>query len=88
MSEIRESNRMNQCLKDQTQLEEGHDDTTDSDAQQDLSFRLRDVDPDGETIRDTSSDGMSFAGTVVRGGVGHSAASGNYQATSEELSFQ
>ena len=55
---------------------------------QDLSSLPRFIDHDGETIRDTSSDGMSYAGTVVRGGVGHSAASSSYQATSEQLPFQ
>ena len=33
------------------------------------------IDHDGGTFRDTSSDGMSYAGTVVRGGVGQSTAS-------------
>ena len=55
---------------------------------QDLSSLPRFIDHDGETIRDTSSDGMSYAGTVVRGGVGHSTASSSYQATSEQLPFQ
>ena len=64
------------------------DGTTDSGAhgpEQDLSSFPRFVDHDGETIRDTSSDGMSYAGTVVRGGVGHSATSTPCQATSEQL---
>ena len=55
---------------------------------QDLSSLPRFIDHDGETIRETSSDGMSCAGTVVRGGVGHSKASSSYQATSEQLHFQ
>ena len=28
------------------------------------------IDHDGDTVRGTSSDGMSYAGTVVRGGIG------------------
>lgn len=55
---------------------------------QDLSSLSRFLDHDGVTVRDTSSDGMSYAGTVVRGGVGHSTASSSYQATSEQLPFQ
>ena len=55
---------------------------------QDLSSLPRFIDHDGETIRDTVSDGMSYAGTVVPGGVGHSTASSSYQATSEQLPFQ
>lgn len=51
----------------------------------DLSSLPRFIDHDGETIRDTSSDGLSYAGTVVRGGIGPSTASSSYQATLEQL---
>ena len=54
----------------------------------DLSSLPRRIDHDGETVRETSSDGMSYAGTVVRGGIGPSTASSSYQATSEQLPFQ
>ena len=54
----------------------------------DLSSLPRFIDQDGETVRGTSSDGMSYAGTVVRGGIGPSTTSSSYQATSEQLPFQ
>ena len=37
----------------------------------DLSSLPRYIDHDGDTVRGTSSDGMSYAGTVVRGGPDH-----------------
>ena len=48
----------------------------------DLSSLPRFIDHDGETVRETSSDRMSYAGTVVRGGIGPSTASSSYQAPS------
>ena len=54
----------------------------------DLSSLPRYIDHDGDTVRGTSSDGMSYAGTVVRGGIGPSSTSGSSQATSEQLPFQ
>ena len=54
----------------------------------DLSSLPRLIDHNGETVRETSSDGTSYAGTVVRGGIGRSTASSSYQATSEQLPFQ
>ena len=54
----------------------------------DLSSLPRFIDHDGETVRETSSDGMSYAGTVVRGGIGPSTTSSSYQATSVQLPFQ
>ena len=50
----------------------------------DLSFLPRFIDHDEEAVRDTSSDGLSHAGTVVRGGIGPSTVSSSYQATSEQ----
>ena len=54
----------------------------------DLSSLPRSIDHDGDTVRGTSSDGMSYAGTVVRGGIGQSTTIGSYQATSEQLPCQ
>ena len=54
----------------------------------DLSSLPRVIDPEGDTVRGTSSDGLSYAGTVVRGGIGVSNASSSYHATSEQLPFQ
>ena len=54
----------------------------------DLSSPPRYIDHDGDTVRGTSSVGMSYAGTVVRGGIGPSSTSEFYQATSEQLIFQ
>ena len=54
----------------------------------DLSSLPRYIDHDGDTVRGTSSDGMSYAGTVVRGGIGPSSTSESYQAASEQLPFQ
>ena len=45
------------------------------------------IDQDGDTVRETSSDGMSISGTVVRGDIGPSSTSESYQATSEQLPF-
>ena len=64
---------------------------TNSDAVQpirDLSSLPRYIDHDGDTVRGTSSDGMTCAGTVVRGGIRQSTTSGSYQAASEQLSYQ
>ena len=54
----------------------------------DLSSLPRFIDHDGDTVRGTSLDGMSYAGTVVRGDVGPASTSKSYQATSEQLPFQ
>ena len=66
---------------------------TNSDTNSDTVQPIRDLSSlpryhDGDTVRGTSSDGMSYAGTVVRGGIGPSSTSGSYQATSEQLPFQ
>ena len=76
---------------EQERVNQGTNSDTNSDTVRpirDLSSLPRYIDHDGDTVRGTSSDGMSYAGTVVRGGVGPSSTSGSYQATSEQLPYQ